>query len=576
MSKSLDQFNLTVICQSHNKKCNLLCCFSGCRERALCSECFSSHDYSHLSSIVPLDSKSHFTPNLFSKQILEIESEILSQEAKVKNLQDDLYKEIDKFLQDIEESFRKKIASFRRQILKFVEDFNGYYKKIFKNFLNVLKKEYLEIDKIIKLDKDYFSSERVHHLLIKQNELETNIIPSLRKQTLIIIREINNRFIKLQKNDVFLLIDEKFKKIFQIQSFISCSKHNQLLPTESNFQTKEIKKLFSNSSKKENNNTNAFTFSDRFPLPKYEEIPNTKLPFVYSNRIPQHFEICLHKDIIKNLVTLKENHIFASVSGDNIIKIWDLKNEKSKGEMQVYHKETHAVCFIPDRNFMITAGKDLNIRVWDMENYKCKKIINEAHTKTIYCLLYLKDGATLVSGAGDGLVKMWDFITGKLLNVFSGHENSVKCLFFLKDLYCFSSGGSDSCIKIWDITQNKLKYNLNGHEGTVNCFEYLQNKHWLFSGGQEKKIKIWELFEDGFIKTLEGHNDGVFCLKLVNYEHNLISGGGDFLIKIWDFLNEKCVLVLKAHQEIVSSIIAIRNDIFVSGGWDHKVIFWKL
>jgi len=579
MLKSLDQFNLTVMCKYHNKQCNLLCCFKGCHERALCSDCFPIHDFVHLSSIVPLDSKSHFTPNLFTKQILDIESETVLLQEKVKKQQDDLYKELDKFLNEIQDSVVKKISSFRRKLIKFTEDFNVYYEKIFLKFLNTLKNEYSDIDEIIKLDKEYFSSDRVHKLLVKQHSLENEIIPNLRKQSQMVHQEIQNRYIKLQKNDIFSLIDEKFNELFQINSFLICNKLPRNFSYQSTAQTNEIQKFFMSSNKNDfqpKQNANIFTYSDSFPLPNLQENNTNKLPISYSKSIPRHFELTIHKDIIKTLINLNDSNSFASGSGDNIIKIWDLTSCKVKTELQVYHKEMHAICFIPDMNYLITTGKDLNIRVWDMDSYKCRKIIKEAHNKTIYCLLYLRDKSTFLSGSGDKTIKMWEISSGKLMFIFQGHENSIKCLFFLNGLYCFSSGGSDALIKIWDLTQNQCKQTLLGNEGPIHCFEYLPSKQWLFSGGHEKKIKIWELFEDGFIKTLDGHNDGVFCLKLLNFEKNIISGGGDFLIKIWDFMKEECVLILKGHQEIVSSVIVIKNDILVSGGWDHKLVLWKL
>ena len=582
MSKSLDRFNLTVLCQYHSKKCNLLCCFSGCRQRALCSDCFPTHDFTHLSSIVPLDSKSHFTPNLFTKQILEIESDIVILQDKIKKEQDALYKELDKFLNEIQENVSKKIINFRRKIVQFTEEFNEYYDQVFLKFLHVLRHEYTEVDNIIKMDQEYFSSDRVQKLLIKQHALENEIIPTLKKQAQYVRHELKKRYIKLQKNDIFSMIDEKFNEMFHVNSFIVCNKPPKNFTLESvtsRNEKNEIQKFFTSSLKNDyaaKQNVDIFTYSENFPLPNFKDGSSVKTPISYSNCLPRHFELSSHKEIIKSLINLNDGESFASGSADNIIKIWDLTTCNLKSEIQTYHKEMHAICYLNDLNYIITAGKDMNIRIWDLYNSKCRKIIKEAHSNTIYCLLYLRDKSSFVSGSADKLIKMWEISTGKLLFIFQGHENTIKSFCFLNGIYCFASGGSDALIKIWDLTQNQCKQTLSGHDSPIYCMEYYANKKLLFSGGHDKKIRIWEVFEEGFMKTLEGHNDGVFCLKLVNFDKNLISCGGDFLIKIWDFMNEECVLVLKGHQEIVSSVIAMKNDILISGGWDHKILLWKL
>lgn len=589
MSQLGDNFNLAVVCQYHNKKCNLLCCYPGCHERALCSECFSIHDYSHLSNIVPLDSKSHFTPNLFTKKILEIESDITSLKENVKNQENDIYKEVDKFINEIQEKILKKVSTFKNKIVKFIQEFNEHYEKIFMDFLNELKKEYMDIDRIIKIDKEYFSSDRIHNLLLKQQTLENKIIPDLVKKAEIIHSEIKKRFIKIQKNEILMTMDEKFNDLFKVRHVIRCNKftesiYSELTQTNNNDLQTFMKSLSATNQNYLLQSADVFSFSETFPLPNFQENfkikekNNNIIPIIaYAKSLPRSYELKdAHRDIIRCLLLNQEKKSLISCSSDNIIKIWDLYNGKCQNEIQAYHKELFCVCHVWQMNLLLTSGKDLNIRIWDLDNYKCKNIIKQAHTKTIHSLLYLDDGKSFISGSGDGLIKMWDLRTGKNLFIFQGHENSVRSLFFLKHLFCFVSGSNDSSIKIWDLTQNRCKETLYGHESGIFCFEFLQEKNFLFSAGQEKRIRIWDLLDSKNIKNLFGHDDGVFCMKLINEGRNLVSGGGDFLVKFWDFIKEECVLTLKGHKEVVSSILVVRNNLIITGGWDHKVIFWSV
>lgn len=103
--------------------------------------------------------------------------------------------------------------------------------------------------------------------------------------------------------------------------------------------------------------------------------------------------------------------------------------------------------------------------------------------------MYLEDGVNFVSGSGDGMIKMWNFRSQKLVFTFQGHEDGVRTLFYLKDLHYFVSGGNDSVIKIWDLTQNLCKERLFENDGNILCFQHVSKLNWLFSAGQEKKTK---------------------------------------------------------------------------------------
>ncbi|KAH9177091.1 WD40 repeat-like protein [Lactarius sanguifluus] len=127
----------------------------------------------------------------------------------------------------------------------------------------------------------------------------------------------------------------------------------------------------------------------------------------------------------------------------------------------------------------------------------------------------------LVSGSGDGAVRMWDMRTGQAHRTLLGHTGPVTCLQF--DEIHVVSGSLDKSVRIWDLrtggifetvkydhgvtalqfdSQNGVKiYNrtsmqhstltTNGHTRPVEKLRYMDR--YLLSGGRDATVKIWAL-----------------------------------------------------------------------------------
>jgi WD40 repeat protein len=87
------------------------------------------------------------------------------------------------------------------------------------------------------------------------------------------------------------------------------------------------------------------------------------------------------------------------------------------------------------------------------------------HNEPISALIHLDSSNQIVSGSEDGVIKVWDCITGKCLMSFEGHNFEVRSLLQLKDGRLVSGsyrrrsncgldywGDFESDIKVWDLT----------------------------------------------------------------------------------------------------------------------------
>jgi len=74
------------------------------------------------------------------------------------------------------------------------------------------------------------------------------------------------------------------------------------------------------------------------------------------------------------------------------------------------------------------------------------------------------DCSKIVSGSNDKTIKLWEVLTGKLLNTLKGHLDYVTSVCFSPNGIILASGSYDHTIKLWDVSTRKLLKTLkNSH-----------------------------------------------------------------------------------------------------------------
>lgn len=276
--------------------------------------------------------------------------------------------------------------------------------------------------------------------------------------------------------------------------------------------------------------------------------------FYHKNK--QHF-------VSKNF----ESHInLVSSSGDNNIKIWDLKSDNL---IKKYKCDDWGFwCLLVVSSGEIVCSDRLNIKIWN-RYLDTSKIIG-SHTDWIKCLAYLPNTELLVSGSSDKTVKLWN-LRGFCLKTFYGHESTINCLAFASNERLLS-GSSDKKIKMWNLNDGKCLKTFEIHADGISCLLPL-SPEFVISGSFDKAIKVWHINNVNSIKTFEGHTKRIiFILMLTNNE--LVTSSDDHLLKFWDITKSICIKTIK--MPFISCLLLLPNGKLAMGFIDGKIQIWNL
>ncbi|KAL4259449.1 Trp-Asp repeat-containing protein [Pleurotus pulmonarius] len=136
-------------------------------------------------------------------------------------------------------------------------------------------------------------------------------------------------------------------------------------------------------------------------------------------------------------------------------------------------------------------------------------------------------GYGLVSGSGDGAVRMWDMRTGQSHRTLVGHTGPVTCLQF--DELHIASGSLDKTLKIWDLRTGGIFETLK-YDHAVTALQFDSRKVVAATGENGVKIYNRTSMQHSMLST-NGHTRPVERLRYM--DRYLVSGGKDSTIKVW-------------------------------------------
>ena len=169
------------------------------------------------------------------------------------------------------------------------------------------------------------------------------------------------------------------------------------------------------------------------------------------------------------------------------------------------HKgEVSKVFFTPDNRYLVSAG-DKEIRVWHLASGRTERRIlgskGQGHEGELRDMALSPDGKILAvggifapvgadfekvlnAGINMGVIRLYDFVSGKMVGVLKGHTSPVNALAFSPDGRLLASIALDLSIRLWDLKQSRTLQVLGDNESAVNTSQGMSARIAFSPDGQ--------------------------------------------------------------------------------------------
>jgi RNA polymerase sigma factor (sigma-70 family) len=315
-----------------------------------------------------------------------------------------------------------------------------------------------------------------------------------------------------------------------------------------------------------------------------------------------------HRDRVNSVAYSPDGRWIATAGSDGTARLWDVKTGDEVRRLDVAQAWFPRILFSSDNEFIVATVVAPKVEeaviVWN------RRTGEKVRQFPGFSFAFSPDGRLIACGgrhAPDGwnlgIVRLYDFATGKMLRELSGHLTEVVSLAFSSDgktlvsvgltLEGVSTGEPGEAetrfTRVWDVATGKENRTWDVETGKENR-TVLKEQECIIrtfspdgrtlgsskgSGGDE--ILLWEAATGGRRAKLTGHTKGVWGIAFSPDGRTLASAGGDRTVRLWDLPSGKEVGRLEGHKGGVGAV-AFSPDgrTLVCGGLDKTALLWDV
>jgi len=246
------------------------------------------------------------------------------------------------------------------------------------------------------------------------------------------------------------------------------------------------------------------------------------------------------------------------------LQIWQVEQKRVRNILGANQVSVNtSVDFSPDGRFVVSCsnvGCPTGVRIWLMRDGS-SSILRDPVCEKFWAVAvtFSPDGKYVVASDDDGMLRLWNVRTLKLVRRWRAHFESATCVAFTPDGRGLVTGSRDQTLKYWDLGQPGFDglrvVEVLRFVGHTVCPSHLSFVVSLLTSPLQDRIREVAVSPDG---------------------RWVVTGSVDNTARIWDIADASLKCTLVGHKQGIRSVDFSPMDKYVAcGGWDGKISVWR-
>jgi WD40 repeat protein len=192
--------------------------------------------------------------------------------------------------------------------------------------------------------------------------------------------------------------------------------------------------------------------------------------------------------------------------------------------------------------------------------YKDALWVRGGNESAVNQILFTPNSKYIGSTTGDGVIKVWDVATGKLIRVIVSDALSIS---FTPGGDTVASGERDGTIRLWRVSTGAMIRSFNAHDLQVNSVAYAPGGRYLASGSSDNKVKWWDTYSGTLVKTFNGHSSVVNKVAVSSDGTLIASASDDFTVRLWNIASGDTLRTFKWREHVERDVVFSQDGKYI-------------
>ncbi len=231
--------------------------------------------------------------------------------------------------------------------------------------------------------------------------------------------------------------------------------------------------------------------------------------------------------------------------------------------------------FSPDGQSVVTGADDGTVRVWEVRTGR-RLLDWRGHADKVRYAVFSRDGLSIATASADSTARVWDARTGHPVTPPLQHRQVVRRVHFSADGSQVVTASGDATARLWDSRSGVEIIPPLQHSKYVGEAVFSPDGRWIATASDDGTACIWSAQTGRRVAGPLRHLDEVIAIRFSPDNRRVVTASADRTARIWDAVTGAALTPPLQHRELVSfATFNADGTRVVTASWDNSACVWN-